>query len=96
MIIKVRDPAFAFRLDALRIQCKPLEQRQRLLSLLDNRIVWEGLQSGLSRPEAYRRADSYIAAVKERIAYLDSHFEHPKGTISRLPCKSIYRRKGNY
>jgi hypothetical protein len=92
-VIKIRDPAFTFRLDALRIHSKPAEQRQKFLGLLDSRIVQEGIVGGMSRPEAYGRADAYVAAVRERIEFLDAAKGHQGASVHYLPSKHIYRNK---
>ncbi len=93
MIVALDVPGRRLRVDALKIHRKPDDQRQRLLTLLDNQIVWEGLQAGLPRPEAYARADGFMAAIRERIEFLDAALGHPGASIHHLPTRNIYKRR---
>lgn len=93
MIVVFHCPGRKLRIDALKIHRRPVDQRAKFLSMVDSQIVCEALQAGLSRPEAYAHADSYISAVRERVEFLDAALGHPGATVHHLPTRNIYKRR---
>jgi hypothetical protein len=93
MIVVLDVPGRALRVAAMKVHRKPVGQRARLTTIFVNQVAWEALQQGLSSPEAYARAASYGAALRERVEFLDAALGHPGASIHRLPSRNIYRRR---
>lgn len=93
MIVMLDVPGRRLRVEALKIFRRPIEQRAKFLTLLDNQVVWEALQRGLPRPEAYAHADSFMKAIRERIEFLDAALGQPGASIHILRSRNIYRNR---